>query len=212
LLLIILLTSLTAPSSSKKRQVRGVKATLEAGWETVKSGRLSEGTRAFEAVLQHQPGNIVALGYLKAVLPELGKLDEAEASLTALLQAAPTSPAARLFLSVTRSEPLGTDERLAVWQRAHRAVLTAATIAAAGPRIYHGVHKTLLRAAIPSSEPPTSAALRDSPGHRRRDQRRETSDIAGIELYRLRGIYMPSKSFKIPLLLDLCMTSTHSPE
>jgi len=121
---------------------------------------------------------------LTAVLPELGKLDEAEASLMALLQAAPTSPAARLFLSVTRSEPLGTDERLAVWQRAHRAVLTAATIAAAGPRIYHGVHKTLLRAAIPSSEPPTSAAVRQSAHN---DLQGEASDTAGIELYPLRS-------------------------
>ena len=184
LLQLVLLCSLTLPSKSEKKSAKGATATLEAGWEMAQSGRLSEGVQAFEAVLEDQPGNTEALGYLAAVLPELGRNHEAETLLSAMLTSAPESPAARLFRNLPGGVIIpngGTGERLRAWQRAHRAFVSAVTIPAAGPRIYHGVHELLLRSAIPSLEqlPSTSAPLHRFGG----TTLRVPSDSEGIELY-----------------------------
>ena len=181
---LVLLCFLTLPSRSERKPVEDATVTLEAGWAMAQSGRLSEGVQTFERVLEDQPGNIEALGYLAAVLPELGRNHEAETLLSALLESAPESPAARLFRNLPAGVIIpngGTGERLRAWQRAHRAFVSAVTIPAAGPRIYHGVHELLLRSAIPSLEqlPSTSAPLHRFGG----TTLRVPSDSEGIELY-----------------------------
>ena len=151
-------------TAGKTQRVRGIAATLSAADDLVAQGRFKDGIRAFEAVLQHDPGNIAALGWQAAVLPEVGRRNDAQAALQELLQTAPESPAARLFLALRRHRQVddrstSVEESLAMWQRAHRAQRVAASLTPPGARIYHGVDKLSLRALVPLSA--AAAILKD---------------------------------------------------
>ena len=116
----------TFAAGRKTQRVRGVVATLNAAEGLVAQGRLEDAIRGFETVLKHDPGNIDALGWEAAVLPEVGRRGDAQGVLQALLEKAPESPAAHLFLSLRRHRhaqrgTLSAKELLAMWQRAHRA-------------------------------------------------------------------------------------------
>jgi tetratricopeptide (TPR) repeat protein len=156
--------TVTFASGRKTQRVRGVAATLSAADGLVAQGRFKDAIRAFDTVLQHQPGNADALGWQAAVLPEVGRHSDAHAALQELLDTAPQSPAARLFMSLRRhrradSGSTNTDELLAMWQRAHRAQRVAGSLTTSDARVYHGVDKLSLRALVPPSA--NAAVLKD---------------------------------------------------
>lgn len=171
------LATTTSNAGRKTQRVRGVAATLIAADGLVAQGRLKDAIRGFEAVLEHDPGNVDALGWQAAVLPELGRHRDAQVILEELLHNAPESPAARLFLSlrthrhVFRGE-VSIEESLAMWQRAHRAQRMAGALHPPDARVYHGVDKLSLRALVPPVA--NSAVLKDFP---------ESVHLDGIALY-----------------------------